>query len=334
MIAQGGHPKPLTVLLSSAGRRVGLARALRQSGEALGIDVRIVACDLDPDASAACRLADARYRVPPAKDPGFVPTVLDIVRAEGVAFVVPTIDTELLAYANTRDAFEAAGAWVNVADPHSINACRDKAATASTLGLHGVPVPRTIDLETAHEEWGPAATTDVVVKPRSGSAGHLVAYVAKRAPLPAVGSEPMIVQERLEGPEYTINVFVDRAGALRCAVPHRRLAVRSGEVEKGRTVRDTRLADLAQRSTEALPGLKGVFCFQVIDDRRRGPVVFEINARFGGGYPLAHAAGAEFTRWLLEERLGRVTTAHDRWQDGMVMLRYDDAVFLPPDNST
>jgi len=57
--------------------------------------------------------------------------------------------------------------------------------------------------------------------------------------------------------------------------------------------------------------------------------VFEINARFGGGYPLAHRAGAKFTKWLLEEVIGAPCTAKDSWDEGLLLLRYDSEVFLP-----
>ena len=53
-----------------------------------------------------------------------------------------------------------------------------------------------------------------------------------------------------------------------------------------------------------------------------------VNARFGGGYPLAHHAGARFADWLLDEIDGRPCRAHDGWREGVTMLRYDDAVFL------
>jgi carbamoyl-phosphate synthase large subunit len=60
--------------------------------------------------------------------------------------------------------------------------------------------------------------------------------------------------------------------------------------------------------------------------------VIEINPRFGGGYPLSHAAGADFPRWLLEEALGLPSSAAaGAWRDGLVMLRYDDAVFVDRD---
>ena len=56
--------------------------------------------------------------------------------------------------------------------------------------------------------------------------------------------------------------------------------------------------------------------------------VIEINPRFGGGFPLAYEAGALFPRWLVEEIAGVPSTADNEWRAGLVMLRYDDAVFV------
>ena len=55
--------------------------------------------------------------------------------------------------------------------------------------------------------------------------------------------------------------------------------------------------------------------------------MIEINARFGGGYPLVDHAGATFAQWLLEEVAGLSRTVHDDWREGVLMLRYDAAVF-------
>src|SRR3546814_2752125 len=88
------------------------------------------------------------------------------------------------------------------------------------------------------------------------------------------------------------------------------------------------LQDLAERIAAALPGPRGALCFQAIVDDNGDASVFEINARFGGGYPLAHRAGAAFGRWLMEERLQLPSSANDDWRNGVTMLRYDAAVFI------
>jgi carbamoyl-phosphate synthase large subunit len=250
----------------------------------------------------------------------------DIARREAPQLIVPTIDPELLPLALAAADFARMGTRIHVSDETVINVERDKYETMRVLGAAGVPVPRTADLETfsaAPQDW----PWPLFVKPKGGSASRLISRVDGPADLPVAPPEPMIVQEFLDGPEFTINMFIDAAGQLRCVVPHQRLRIRAGEVEKGRTVRSQALIDTARAIAAALPGARGALCFQVIDDKQSGPKVIEINARFGGGYPLAHHAGATFARWLLEEVSGRPSTAHDDWREGVLMLRYDAAVF-------
>ena len=125
-------------------------------------------------------------------------------------------------------------------------------------------------------------------------------------------------------------LLVDRSGQCLCAVPRRRLEVRGGEVSKAVTVRSETLIDLAFGMVKALPGAYGVLNFQVFAEEETGKLaVIEINPRFGGGFPLTHRAGADYARWLLEDLQGLPSTASaDGWRDGLVMLRYDAAVFV------
>jgi carbamoyl-phosphate synthase large subunit len=110
-------------------------------------------------------------------------------------------------------------------------------------------------------------------------------------------------------------------------VPHLRCEARSGEVSKGITRKNPALLEVAWRLGSLMEGATGVLCFQAILPKQGPPMVFEINARFGGGYPLAHQAGACFTKWLLEEILELPSSINDSWQDGLMMLRYDAAIF-------
>jgi carbamoyl-phosphate synthase large subunit len=164
-------------------------------------------------------------------------------------------------------------------------------------------------------------------KPSSGSASRGIQVLSGPEEICSVYEEPMLAQELLLGDEYTVNVYVGADGALTAAIPHLRIGVRAGEVEKGRTVRDPRFREIAEQVVRALPEPRGVMCFQLIDDMRRGPCVFEVNARFGGGYPLADHAGGRFAESLIAERLGRPACASDDWREGVEMFRYDAAVY-------
>lgn len=322
-----GSGRNLRILVSSAGRRVGLVECWRRAAGQLGIELTIIATDVDPDFSAACLMADQRFMVPKCTDPGFTDAMLDICEINNVALVVPTIDTELQVLADNAPRFEKIGTRVHVSDSETIALVRDKIRTMEALRCAGVPVPDTAELpqqlpQIVKWEW------PLFLKPRSGSASRGLQVIASPEDIPPALPEPMLVQELLGGPEYTVNVFVDKNGSLRCAIPHERLRVRAGEVEKGITSHNETIEELATSIVAAVPGLRGVFCFQVMHNRSGQPRIIEINARFGGGYPLADRAGATFCQWLLEEVSGRASTASNSWSPNVVMIRYDDAVFL------
>ncbi len=315
------------VLFTSAGRRVGLLNCFRDAATDLGLSIEILACDLAPELSAACAIADQSFAVPRCDDPGYVKKLLEAVQRHGIHLIVPTIDPELLPLAKAADQFKALGARVHVSDVETVQIAQDKIRTAQTLGCSGVPVPQTFSLDEVHQRKQ-GLPWPLFLKPNSGSASRGLKLVDQYEDLPSLFSEPVLLQQHLQGPEYTVNIFLNSDGVLKSAVVHERLRVRAGEVEKGRTVRHEELLEISRRVALALPGARGVLCFQAIDDVEAGLQVFEINARFGGGYPLVHHSGANFARWLIEECAGLTPSAHDNWRDGVVMLRYDGAVFL------
>ncbi len=325
-----GAPKRLRLLVTSAGRRVELINAFRQSAQALDIGLDIFACDRAPAISAACHSADTGFEVPPVASDAYIPALLAAVAAHGIDLVVPTIDPELLPLAKASEQFAAAGATLAISSPELVAMAGDKLATAAFLAAHAIASPATATMEAAlasPRDW----PGGVFVKPQFGSAGRGTRAVPALALLDGVAAdEPMLVQSLLSGTEYTVNIYFDSHGRLRAVVPHRRLSVRAGEVEKGMTERVPQLAALAEQLAAVLPGPRGAMCFQAMVAEDGSASMFEINARFGGGYPLAHHAGATFTRWLLEERLGLAPTVQHGWRAGVMMLRYDAAVFSEP----
>jgi carbamoyl-phosphate synthase large subunit len=314
------------VLISSAGRRVGLLRAFREALRELGLDGHVLAADVS-DLSPAFHLADAHFLVPPCTSPEFVPALSDLCAREGIRLVVPTIDPELPVLAEHREAFAENGTTVAISSPEVIRIGWDKGTTNEWLRCNGFPTVRQVIP-------GVGGTVELpfplVVKPRRGSAAVGVRVVSDDAELQlSIRNGDVVVQELAPGVEHTLDVFVDRSGTPMCAVPRRRIEVRAGEVSKGRTLRCEPLIDLASRICEALPGAYGVITIQVFLEEDSGEMnVIEINPRFGGGFPLAWEAGARYPTWLIQDVLGRTPDVRTDWRDGLVMLRYDDAVFV------
>ncbi|GAB3690209.1 ATP-grasp domain-containing protein [Corynebacterium nasicanis] len=274
--------------------------------------------------SAAGHLAEHFELVPRIAHPDFIPRLLDICRTYQVNSVVPTIDTELEILASHKGRFAALGVDVLVSDPAVVELSSDKWKFNSWLMANGFPAIRTFEREGFSPDLlgGP-----VVAKPRGGSSSIGVhrAVSAEHLDLAGLGPE-YIIQEQIEGVEVTIDFAVSRTGEFLGAVPRKRIEVRGGEVSKGVTVRHPALEEFVREFAATLPGAYGVLNVQVFLNEETGDFrVLELNARVGGGYPLSDAAGADFFRRLISGSEGPV----DSWQENLLMLRFDDAVFVP-----
>jgi len=316
------------ILLSSAGRRVGLLACIRDSIFTGGSGRKVFAIDSVPSAPAAF-FGDSAFPVPRCTDPSFLDRVLDLCAEYSVGLLIPTIDTELPVYAAASDEFAGFGVTACVSSLSAVEICCNKITCHEWLSANGFPTVRQTDALTAL--FDPSAwPLPLIAKPYNGSASIGVRRIDTRPDLEALAqtTKSCIIQEVAPGREFTINVYVNRSGECVCAVPHWRMEVRAGEVSKGVTLKDRRLMNLARAVAEALPGAYGPLNIQCFMDDAGAIRIIEINARFGGGYPLAHQAGGRFTDWLLDELEGKRISYYDDWIDDLAMLRYDEAVFV------
>jgi carbamoyl-phosphate synthase large subunit len=317
------------ILISSAGRRVGLLTCFRESIASRGRSSAVLTIDCASTAPTRFT-ADHAISVPRCTDAAFLDTVHELCRKYHATLVVPTIDTELSIYAAAREQFAADGITIAISSPAAVRICGNKIGTHDWLTANGFPTVRQTDLESAlcrRTDW----PLPLIVKPYNGSASIGLRRVTSELELDflAATTSGCIVQEAAAGREFTINCYVNRAGQCICTVPHWRMEVRSGEVSKGITLKDRRLMELARSVAEALPGAYGPLNIQCFLDDSGATRIIEINARFGGGYPLAHRAGAQFTAWLLDELEGSLSDHYDGWTDDLAMLRFDEAVYVP-----
>ena len=320
-----GVAERFPILVSSAGRRGALVGILRRTLVDLGLEGPVIAADASPYA-AALHLADVRATVPRQDDARYVDSLLALCATHGVRLVVPTHDGELPLLAAARDRFAAIGTRVSVSAPETVAIGRDKAHTHAWLVAQGLPTVR--QATAAVVLAGPSAWEwPLIVKPRLGSAAIGVEVVGHPSRLAQRADEDVVVQELAPGTEHTVDVLVLGDGSCAAAVPRRRIEVRAGEVSKGVTVRHDALEALARTIAETLPGAYGVLNLQVFLADDGSLRVIEINARYGGGFPLADAAGAHLVAWSIEDLLGRAPSIGP-WRDAIVMLRYDAAVFI------
>lgn len=320
--------RELRILFSCAGRRVALIECFRAAANRLKQPVRLFGADLSLTAPAMHCL-DKVHTVPRVNDDGYVDALLDIVRKHKIDMLVPLLDHELPPLAAARDAFESLGCSALIASPETIGICRDKMATFEFLRANDIDCPDTRSWKEVNERK--RHRFPYFMKPRFGSAAVGNHVIRTREELEFFGRRvnDAIIQEMLVGPEFTTDVYCGLDGKPRCAVPRKRLEVRGGEVSKGITVDQPEVIELALRTADKLGGGPGVVTVQCMHHKEERLCVLEINPRFGGGVPLAIAAGADFPRWLMMEKLGRRPRFAGRpFKPDVAMLRYDAAVFV------
>ncbi|RPI59706.1 MAG: ATP-grasp domain-containing protein, partial [Planctomycetaceae bacterium] len=317
--------RELNILFTCAGRRVSLLDAFRRAMATLGVTGKIIATDVT-SASAAFVRADLGLVVPSVGMLHYITTLLEIVEQHKIGLLVPLTDNDLRVLSRHRDKFAAIGCTVMAGSEESVMLCRDKVKTNNLLAKAGLSSIATWELK----EFYKKPFYPCFMKPVRGSAGVGTGVIHNERELRghvATFGDMLIVQEYVPGQEYTIDVYRSRDGVVRCVVPRQRLSVRSGEVEKGITIKDTELINAAVKLSGMLGDLWGVFCCQCRRIAGKPPRFFEVNPRFGGGSLLSIAAGANLPLYLLQEVLGLPITAKlGEFTDHLMMLRYDDAV--------
>jgi carbamoyl-phosphate synthase large subunit len=316
--------KPFNILITAGSRRVPLVQAFRNALRALSLPGAVIVSDVNP-LSPAVHVADRAYRVPLSSDPGYIDEIRSICRDERVRLVVPTIDDELPVFAAARDRLASDGVTLACSPAASNLLCNDKLATCAHLRASGVPAARSYR--------GADVSADVqlplFIKPRTGrgAVGAFAVHTRRELEFFLEYVPDPVVQELLEGPEYTIDVLCGFDARPLAIVPRERVVIRAGVIDRGRTVYDPSLIALARAACDAIPfwGPVNIQCRM----RGRDAVIFEINPRFSGGIPLTIQAGADFPQMLVRLALGRrVEPQIGEFRDELWMTSFESAFFL------
>lgn len=305
----------MNVMLTSAGRR---SYSVEIFKEAVGNQSRVFACDSSADAPALQK-ADKAFVVPRIDHDEYIDTLLRICDDHQIGLLIPSLEPELLLLAANRARFLAVGTVPLVSDPEIIAICCDKLASSQFLSECGLRVPKTFDsLEAARAALSRGNIAfPLIVKPRwgVGSIGiqfpeddeelQLSCWVCKKqidrsffAELSSADSQHnILIQERLIGQEFGMDVINDLNGQHVCTFIKRKIRMRAGQTDQAVTARDDRLEIIGQLIGEKLGHIGILDCDAFVTED--GCYVIDINPRIGGGYPFAHIAGANLPAALI-----------------------------------
>jgi carbamoyl-phosphate synthase large subunit len=303
-------------------------KALRDDGRA----AFVAAGDMNP-LCATRVFVDEFVTLPPGGAGDFARRCLDAAKRMEIDLLVPiVVESEFLPLADVRELFESIGCRLALPAREIIERTADKLAFAAFLHKISIPVPATRPYSNRLE----VDRFPVYLKPRWGSGSVGTSRIESLHSLheAARGRRDLIVQEAVEGTEFTVDCFAAAPGRVVAAVPRERIAIKAGVSVKGRTYRHPTIERIARTVVEK-SGLQGPANVQGMLRADESFTIIEMNPRFSGTLALTTAAGINFASLLIDTIEGNpIPDLIGRHQDGLTMMRYWNEVFEDRDGVT
>lgn len=304
----------MNILFTCAGRRTYLLKYFKEN---MLPEDKVVATDMQLSAPAL-QVADVKLQVPAVYAPEYIDVTLEICKKYAIDALISLNDLELPILAAQKVRFEELGVAVIVSDSHVIDIAFDKYLTTQWVENLGLKAPKSyVNLEAVKKALERKEIYfPLFLKPRWGSGsigletvedmeeleivyGLLFKKIKKTILATAsVGDEYILIQEKLTGDEYGLDVINDLKGNNVAVSVKRKLAMRAGETDKAVTVD---LPDVREMGTVIGQNLKHIGNLDVdIMQRANGDYcVLELNPRFGGGFPFSYEAGVNLPKAIL-----------------------------------
>lgn len=306
----------MKILITAVGRRVQLVNHFKKYFEVIGVDCSEMA--------PASYFTDYFFVVPPCSDFGYKKAILDVCIKENIDIIVSVHDQECIILDDIRDELKKLGVVLMLPEKRVLDICNDKWQTYKFFMENGIDSPKSFLIPDEA-----SARFPLFIKPRVGMGSQNSYKVDTEEELGFYYSHIFnpIIQQYVEGTEYTLDCICDNDGNVISIVPRLRMEVKAGEVQKSKAVKDEQIIQKGKEVCEKLKymGPLTIQCFKT----GTGEILFtEINPRMGGGVPLSIEAGVEYGRIFEDMVSGRKVKPIIGCFNELTMLRYDEAVFI------
>jgi carbamoyl-phosphate synthase large subunit len=350
--------RKLTVLITGVGGG-GHGEQILKALRLAHMPYRIIGGDMSAYSSGLQKV-DQPYLLPPASDPDYLATVLDVCRREQVRVLLHGSEPELKVFNKHRTQIEAAGLFLPINPAHVLDLCMDKVRTCEFLAAHGFCVPPFRKVRQAEDALA-FGSFPAILKPSVGGGGSANVYLVQDEKEVAVLTgqllkiyDEFIIQEYVGTPEheYTVGVLSDMNGNLLHSIGVRRhiLSALSNRIKVPNRSSNSSLGRLLAVSSGVSQGEIGRFpevtrpCEEMARALgARGPLnvqcrfvggkvyVMEINPRFSGTTSLRAMAGFNEPDILIRKHvLGESIEPRFAYQEGVIMRGLEETFIQNP----
>ena len=314
------------ILITSIGKRVSLLKAFDRELKLIYPTSNVYAADSNTKLSAASYISCKSFNLPLINSPKYIPELIKICKLNSIKIIIPTIDTELLKLSRNSKFFIKEGIIPVISSEELVKICRNKRE------LHKLLLNKNINVAKEYDKK--KYNLPLFIKPIDGSRSQDNYIINNQSEFKEYhfNNENLMFLEYINTnifSEYTCDLYYNRDHYLKCVIPRKRIDVRDGEVNKGKTEENSLIKFLYDKLSY-LEGAIGCLTAQFFKSNNNDEIIgIEINPRFGGGYPLSYAAGANFPKWIIEEYLlKKQIKRFDSWEKNLLMLRYDKEVLV------
>lgn len=307
--------KNITIIRTAVGSvgSVGFIKELKNNG------VRVIGTDCD-SSSVGFYFCDKSYVVPNGQDINFVKEIIKIAKKEKADAIISAPEEELIPLSKRKQEIEKNGVLLLTPDYDSVKICADKKETAQFLKRIGLRSPKIF-------KGTNSVVFPCIIKPSFGRGGRDVFKVLNNTELEFYSKKvkDSIIQQFLEGQEYSIDVFSDLDGKPLSIVPRLRIKTESGISINSKTVFDKEIIDSCEKISKSLK-IIGPACIQCIKNKN-GIYFLEVNLRFGGGSILSIKADSSIIPNLIRIIKREKSIKSSGFKDGFYMARYYSEIY-------
>ena len=263
-------------------------------------DVNIVAFGEPMDAGMYIEV-DSSYVV----EPYDIDAIVKISSAKGVSALIPNMDDDVEAFAESRDVFYEYGIDVLVPEPKIVRLANDKLETYAYASSKGITMPETRRFS-EYLDWAPPyflkGGSQGVFRARSIEEGFTISqYLMQMGEIP-------IAQKNLDGEPYSVAGIVYGGDVSELMIKKLKIA-ENGTTVFGVTVYDEDLLSLTEEFVLGM-GWEGPFEVEFI--RNDGYHLIEMNSRFPSWIDVCVGAGLNLPAVLTELLYEKQSEIKDR----------------------